>query len=685
MSRPVALAGAALALSVAAVLAFLGGAAAFSYFGVFLLATIPGLPLGFLLFGRRHLGGWITGTLLGYATSSFVIWLAMYTRHRSPTVVTLLWLAATIVNIGLYRLHGARRERPLVELPAWRSGDTAALLLVLLLVPALIGPPFARIGSIDSNGDKRYRAYFTADFVWHTAMTAELQKDSQPPINPYLAPEPVHYYWTYFLVPAMAGPMVHSNIELSLKVNAVGTALMLVSAVFLAAWVALPAHGYAVAGAVAFVILAASLEGLAAIAYVLREGQGLAGLRDLNVDAISRGVGGLRIDNLPRAMWYTPQHSMSYALGLVALPVAMIGGLEVSAAAILIAGLALGASVALNPFVGALLCAVYGFAVIGHWWRVRASFVPVLRHGLAVVPVVAALGWASLNRVAEGAGGALHFGLYGPAANAPLVSLALSFGPLIVLTIVGLLPNPRVTLARIWPSLAGLVLVLLVMHLVTMTVDEFWIGFRTGHLVFVLVPAIVARGLLWLQAHRSPALAWSVVATAFLAGLPTTVIDAFNAQDVENTLEGVGITWVIRLTPAEQEGLAWIRTNTPPTAIVQADPRSRGRDTWSLIPSFAERRMAAGLPISLLHVPEYDSRSDEVQRIYAFGDAARAWRSAVTLGIDYLWVDRVERAAYANVAKFEDHHEWFNPVFRNDEVTIYRITRDDSARTSGTR
>jgi hypothetical protein len=479
--------------------------------------------------------------------------------------------------------------------------------------------------------------------------------------------------------------MAGADVELSLKVNAVGTALLLVAAVFLAAWAALPGYAFTVAGALALVILSASAEGLAAIAYVFQQGQGLAGLRDLNVDALSRGVGGLRIDDLPRAMWYTPQHSMSYALGLVALPVAIIGGVEAGAAAIAVAGLALSASVAMNPFAGGLLCAVYAFAVLGRWWRARGPFVPVMRHAVAIVPVVAALGWAALNKVAEGAGGTLHFGPYGPAANAPLIAFVLSFGPLLPLVALGLLPNRRVPIADIWPALSGVVLVVLVMHLVTMTVDEFWIGFRTGHLFFVLVPPVIVRGLLWLGDQPSRRFAAIVVAAIFLAGLPTTVIDAFNAQDVENTGEGIGLRWTLHLTPEQQAGLAWLRTNTPPTAIVQAEPLARGRDAWSLIPSFAERRMAAGQPISLLHVPEYDSRSDQVQKIYAYADAERAWHSAQELGIDYLWMDRTDRDAYPNAAKFGDHPEWFAPVFTGGDVAIYRVSRDDSARTSGAR
>ncbi len=675
----------ALALGIAIVLITLGGTNSLAYAALFLLATAPGLPLGFVLFGRRHAGSWIAGALLGYAASCLVVWLAIFTHHASTLVFSLLWLTALVLSVGISRVIPLRGKAALVTLPAWTTRDTTALLLVLLLVPILVGRPFARIGSVDENGDKRYRAYFTADFVWHTALTAELKKHDQPPVNPYLAPEPIHYYWTYFLVPAAAGPMAGADVELSLKVNAVGTALLLVASAFLAAWAALPAYAFAVAGALAIVILAASAEGLAAIAYVIQQGQGLGGLRNLNVDALSRGVGGLRIDNLPRAMWYTPQHSMSYALGLAALPVAIVGGLDAGLVAIGIAGLVLGASVAMNPFVGGLLCAVYGFTVLGRWWRLRGPFIPVVRHAVAIVPVLAALGWASVNKVAEGAGGTLHFGLTGPAANAPLIAFALSFGPLLPLIVLGLLPQRRVALSDIWPALSGIVLVVLVMHLVTMTVDEFWIGFRTGHLFFVLVPAVIVRGLLWLRDQSSRQLAGLVVAAVLLAGLPTTIIDAFNAQDVENTNEGIGLQWTLHLTPEQQAGLAWLRANTPPTAIVQAEPLVRGRDAWSLIPSFAERRMAAGEPISLLHVPDYDSKSDQVQRIYAYADAKQAWDAARELGIEYLWLDRTDREAYLNTAKFGDHPEFFAPVFTGGDVAIYQVNRDDTAKKSGTR
>ena len=75
----------------------------------------------------------------------------------------------------------------------------------------------------------------------------------------------------------------------------------------------------------------------------------------------------------------------------------------------------------------------------------------------------------------------------------------------------------------------------------------------------------------------------------------------------------------------------------PADAIVQMEPILRGRAHWSLIPTFAERRMIAGLPISLLPTPDYHERSARVQRVFQTSDAREAAQLARELGIGYLY------------------------------------------------
>ena len=92
-------------------------------YAVLFLSAAPGLPLGFVLFGRRHAGGWIAGALLGYAASCLVVWLAVFTHHASTLVFSLLWLTAVILSIGVSRVVPLRGRPALVALPAWTSRD----------------------------------------------------------------------------------------------------------------------------------------------------------------------------------------------------------------------------------------------------------------------------------------------------------------------------------------------------------------------------------------------------------------------------------------------------------------------------------------------------------------------------------------------------------------------------------
>jgi hypothetical protein len=347
-------------------------------------------------------------------------------------------------------------------------------------------------------------------------------------------------------------------------------------------------------------------------------------------------------------------------------------GVGATRPAILLTGVALGASVLLNPLVGAIFCAVYGLVVVSDAIRAHSSIAAVLRHALAVIPVLLALVWIAVNRIAEGATSTMQFGLSGPAANAPVLSFLLSFGPLLILVGAGLWPQRGVPFRTMVASFGGLLLCVLIMHLVVMSVDLFWIGFRMGHLFFVFAPALVARGLIGLS-QMGRRVAWTVAALVLVLGAPTTVIDTFNAQDVENDHMGPGFHWTVKVTPAEQEALAWVRDHTPVDAIVQTEPTVRGRETWSLIPTWGQRRMAAGEPISLMHVPGYDVASGQVQQIYATADSSAAWAAARQLAIDFLYVDATERRAYPNVAKFDEDPEHFAVVFRNAEAAIYAI------------
>jgi hypothetical protein len=494
---------------------------------------------------------------------------------------------------------------------------------VWALTLAIAVPPLSRAGETDADGSRRYRAYFTADFVWHAALVSELKKFDSPPRNPYLAHRPIHYYWTYFLLPsAVAGtaPAPYDDVQTCLKVNAVATALLFVSAIFLCAWSVVP-YAWPVASGVTIAIVASSAEGVFALSRFRQRGVPFAELRNLNIDALSNWwLGGLRIDGLQRCFWWVPQHSMAYALGLVALAMASGAGSAAPVSAIAIAGVALAGSAMMNPFVGGVFALVWGVTIAIDALALRtiraATCASLRRH----TPRFAGHRWVMLNRMAEGGGSALQFGWLGEARTAPLESLAVSLGPALLAAAVGLL------IGRVGRPVAPVLLALtslVLMYFTRLNVDYSWVGFRAGQMILVAVPGLIARGFVTSGARRVLAVATAALVIAI--GTPTAAIDTYNAQDVTNFAPSPNGPWTVRVTRDEQAGLDWLRANTPSTAIVQMDPLSRERSTWSLIPSFAERRMGAGRPISLLggttDGSEYAERSSRVKAMYAATDA----------------------------------------------------------------
>jgi hypothetical protein len=118
-----------------------------------------------------------------------------------------------------------------------------------------------------------------------------------------------------------------------------------------------------------------------------------------------------------------------------------------------------------------------------------------------------------------------------------------------------------------------------------------------------MLPLLIARTFWALKTFGT---GWAIVVATIvlLAGSPTTIIDTYNAQDIGNRRPGPGFRWTLWTTREQEQAFAWIRANTADRDIVQMEPIVRGREHWTLIPSFAGRRKAAGQPNSLLPIPE---------------------------------------------------------------------------------
>lgn len=666
------------------------GVAAIVYLALYVLAFLPGLPIGWRIFGRDQPLGWIAGALCGYALSAIAFWIPAWLSAPHLASFGFAWLAMTVT---VWTLCAPRNgQLPLALLPRWSVGDTRWWFALVIIVAAFVVLPLSRVGETDESGARRYRAYFTADFVWHMAMTQELARFELPVTNPYLAPEPIHYYWTYFMVPAViagpeSAPLVST--ETALKITAIGTALLMFSVIFLSAHAVSGGRRVAVFAACLIALTAPSWEGLYTLHRYWSNGLSLAEMgqevRGLNIDAVTNWqFQGLRIDGLVRSMWWTPQHATSFTLGLIALVVVAMGTWpravdETSAGparaanrnVMAMAGLFLALSVAMNPLLGAAFCAIHGLVVIGAILRRHLPPRALVDQVFTVIPVAIALGWTVLNHMGGGSGDAITIGWVGLGRNAPVTTLVLSIGGLLIPAVLALWPGRAVPLGAAWVAIPAFAVALCLAWFVSIT-DIAWIGFRAGNVFQITLPMLAAIGLARVGNWSRRAM-WGLVIPIVVIGAPTTLIDTFNAQDVNNRTMGPGFRWTIPISPDQQAGLRWIKLNTPSDSIVQADPIPRGRDQWSLIPSFAGRRSAAGEPISLLATPAYAERSRAVHELLLAPDAGAAYQAAGQLGLDYIWLDDTDDAAIAE--RFRGRPDLFAMTFRRGAVHVFEVRR----------
>jgi hypothetical protein len=642
---------------------------------IFVWFVAPGFLIARGIYGAQpgaRVAALLVGAPWGFAASSLALLLMWVSGLRHPLLLAVAPLAAGAAAMPTRRLSGAVRP------PAFSRADLAPLLLVLLLVPLVDGSPFARVGQPLPEG-KAFRAYFNADTVWAMAEIAEVGKGDVPPNNPFLRGEPLHYYWLANLISAVEHRhLPHLQSEDVLLGNAV-----LLGLVFLGFMYAFVRHfvesPWASAVACIGVILCSSFEG----AYALWAGGGsFEFVRNLNIDAVSRWMlqpQGMPIDGLHRLLWYQPHHALAWSLSLSGLLIVFGARSKGCFGINLLVGTVLGIALMLSPFpaimVG-LAVAVYLTVVLlrNRQWKalVMAGVAGALPGGLAVAAMtllqyvdrahgtVATVG--NLNRVA---------------AQSTVSTILLSFGPILIGAAIGL------AFAAVRRRREILVVVLLmsisVFFYFFVDVPEHqhvYVAFRAGHLLFLSMTPLIGFALQ--EAWRSGLPGRTVGVLTFVlvmaVAAPTTAIDFYNTRDTSNRNEAPFGSWTYIVTSEELQALTWIKVHTAPDALVQIEPVCRGRETWFFIPAFAERRMVAGLPTSMVPLRPYEEASERVRELFQEKTSSGVLARAQALGINYIVVGRQEEAAYpALKAILDGAPGQFAPVFRNKTVTVYKV------------
>ncbi len=635
------------------------------------LFVLPGI---LILRSIAPAGGWLAavafGPIVGQALGSFVLtllWIGgahgLWSSIAAPLVVSLLALPA-------------RRLERRWTLPSIHADDAVALAVLLLIVPIVVGLPFAHVGEITANGQD-YRAYFTADYAWRRAVVSEVAKGDVLPVNPYFAGDVLHYYWMPHVLSAVqyrfaAGWATLDELLLirSISINAMFIAFLygMTRAFRVGPWAA--------AAGVTFVVLASSFEGLYALWDFARQGAPLRAVTNLNIDAISRWYfQGIPIDGLQRVLFYQPHHAVGYAIGMIGLLAIALRTRPRDAAAFVVAGVCLGLSVAISSFAGMMLtagAALFEAASLLRAFDLRRAVVHAVAAG---VPLGLATALVLTLRYVDNTGSVLEFTVNRVAVHGFWWVTFLSFGPVLILGAIAMIAARREPHGLgIFGALAAASIVFY-FFINVRDHQDVYVGWRVGHFLFMSAAVLIGALFNSLQHLRGNVrhTAFAAVALVFLAGLPTSAIDVYNTQDITNHGEMPAGHWTLRLGPDDLQVFDWLRHNTEPKAIVQVDPVPRDPEHWAYLPAFGERRMAAGIPISMVPLAKYLQASNEIRLIYE-EQALLAYERAVRARVNYILIGPQERNAHPGVEdRFHTLPERLPLVFKNGTISIYEV------------
>ncbi len=640
--------------------------------------ALPGVSFARAVLRERDktgLGSWLIGPALGLGFSVFGL-LLFWAAGLQNWFALILAPALTWALAILTRRVGA----PAVRVPVFDRRDVAAVAIALLVVPAITWKPYDHVAEPVADG-QAYRAYFTADFVWAMTVTAELAKGDVPPANPFLRGQPMRYYWMSHL---LSGAIYRNGRGLGITAEQVvlldGIAFSLAFVAFVYALARFAGASPAWSALLVIVgFTANSYEGLNRLWLLYREGVPIDYVKTLNIDAVTRWFyQGMPVDGLQRLFLYQPHHLTGYVLALSALWISAFADDITDTAVSLCSGILLGLAFLFSTFTAIIVGFAVGVVFAARLLAARAFRAvwqcAVLGGGplLVGIAVSSALGYTDARD-----GFLIDFGLNPVALRRWPLMFLLSFGPLLFVGIGGLLRLRWIV--RDGAAAAALVFSAVLFYFLADVPDMggVWVGWRSGHLLQIAFVVIGASALTawWSRRRLRMPIALGLTAGVALA-VPTVGIDVYNAQDITNRGPGPSFPWTLIITPQERDALNWVKRATPPESIVQVEPIARGPGGWAYVPAFAERRMTAGIPISMIPLKPYQQESAAVRSVFTAPTPEDAHALARVLGIDYLLVGMVERRSYEGpLAAIAARPDLFPRVFSNDAVAIYGVRR----------
>ncbi|HUQ86368.1 MAG TPA: hypothetical protein VM096_02350, partial [Vicinamibacterales bacterium] len=515
--------------------------------------------------------GWLPaaafGPLVGQALGCFVMTLLWVAGGRGAWLLIAAPLIVSVLAWPARRLKGRWR------FPVTQPHDALAVGLLLILVAVIVGLPFAHVGDITPAG-QAYRAYFTADYVWRRAVVIELAKGAAIPVNPYFSGDVLHYYWMPHILTGaqyrFAGAW--ASLDELLLIRSISIDLFFIT--FLYGMVRLFAlKPWAAAAGVAFVVVSTSFEGLYVLFDFSTKNVPISAVKNLNIDAISRWYfQGIPIDGLQRLLLYQPHHIVGYCIGLIGLLALSARTRIVDPAAFAVSGVCLGLSIAISSFAGvmvtsaAMLYEFIGVVRTMDWLR-------GIKHAVAAaIPLLVSVGVVFWLGYVDRSGSVVEFVVNPVAVHRFWWVTLLSFGPILIVTALAI---PALLYGRQNLSMLGALAVTSIAFYFFINVrdhQDVYVGWRVGHFLFMSAAVVIGVLLEWVYQRPSAwqPLQWAVIVIALLSGLPTTIIDIYNTQDISEHGEAPYFTMMMR--PDELQAFDWIQKNTRPDSLFQVDP-----------------------------------------------------------------------------------------------------------------
>lgn len=564
--------------------------------GAFVLLGLPGIAFVARQSGLRNPVVAATGMLAGIAISFLVIATAGSLLDRFDLPLVLACSAALALPIYRFTPRGSADGNA--------SGALPWLLLAVLVPLALSSLPLLDVGRQTGDGFV-FRPYFNADFFKHLGITQALVDGQVPPIDPFGAPDRVHYYWLQYLIPATAiaiSPGAANPIDILVFATLIQTALLAACLFGLAHRISGSPRIACLVVALGFASL--SLDGLALLLdHPELPWSEIARSENMEASDLTATLGApyhLAASTFFRLTLYIPQHQLTLALFCAWLLLGAQSAIPAAQARLLRWPLLIalpGTSLLMGvPLV--LMCGVLGLI---NEERSRRWHWPLAVTAALALPL--ALGMVEVNSAARVAGSQFH-----QAADAPLW-IRLAWMPAQWITSFGFIA-PVGTLG-VWlllrqaarSELGQIPAALLVTCAAGYAAGEF-LGFGPIRIDSQLKLSFLFQlGLLLGTAHllgqwqtlsgtARRLVAWSTPLLLFGLLSPITDITWHRcaADDCRH-----GPTEATVIPTDDFLALDWMRTNLPRTAVVQQRPEPHflagGRDVW--VPVFAGHALAA--------------------------------------------------------------------------------------------